>query len=129
MGILGDLWRILSEDLEGPSTFLVRWHLKTFPVEKVYVLLAAGKIQADGVYTRLRPKQVDDFIALHEEVKRSVIEKEGLPPNLAVCLAQAFIENPRRFEFIIPQVDALIERDIEKNILQRRGKNVVRREL
>ena len=129
MGILRDLWRIFSEDLERPSVFLVRWHLKMFPVERVYALFAAGEIQAEGVYARLQPKQVNDFVALHEEVKRSVIEKEGLPPNLAVCLAQAFIENPRRFEFIIPQVDALIERDIEKNILQRRGKNVVRREL
>jgi hypothetical protein len=127
MGILKDLWIILSEDLEGPSAFLVRWHLKTFPVEKVYALFAAGKIQESGVYGRLRLGQVGKFIALHEKVKGILIRKERLPPDLA-CIAEAFTENPRRTHFAINQIDMLIERDLEKGIRRKRGENVVRRE-
>ena len=130
MGIVRDLWKIFSEDLEVPSAFLVRWHLKTFPVEVVYALFAAGQIQAEGVYARLRPGQVNDFLALHESFKQALAKREELPPVLAICLTQALVDNSRRFEFIIPQVDALIKRDIEKNIFRIRGKkNIVRREL
>jgi hypothetical protein len=129
MGIARDLWKILSEDLEVPSAFLVKWHLKTFPVEEVYALFAAGKIQAEGVYARLRPRQVSDFIALHEEVRRALAEEKGFPPSLATCLAEMLTENPRRLAFVVSQVDALIERDLEKNIFRERGtKNIVRRE-
>jgi hypothetical protein len=126
-GILGDLWKIVSEDLEVSSALLVRWHLKTFPVETTYALFAAGKIQAEGVYARLRPGQVKDFIALHEDVKQILTEKEKLSPVLAICLAQALIQNPRRLTFMISQIDALIERDIEKNVFRKRGgKNIVK---
>ena len=127
MEILKDLWIIFSEHL-GPISFQVRWHLKTFSPVKVYTLFVAREIHADGVYDRLRRNQIEPFIAFHERAKEILAENE-FPSALGADLAAIFFENPRQFNFFVAQIDALIERGLlEKGVLQKYGRNFVRRE-
>lgn len=129
--ILSDLFKITRE-VGVFDALLFALHLKNFPVEEIYVLFLTGKIPADTVYLRLRPRQVKDFIELHEQIKRVFQgnDDDDIPPFVVVLLAMEFTKNHRRFPFMLPQVDALIEKDIEKNIFRRKGKrNIINREL
>ncbi len=126
--ILSDLFNIARE-LGIVDATLFALHLKSFSVEETYAMFMTGKIPADGVYARLRLRQVQEFTELHEQVKNGFNGSQGdIPPFVSIFLALEF-SNYRRFPFMLPQVDALIERDIEKNIFRRRGKkNIVRRD-
>jgi hypothetical protein len=125
--ILKDLWAIFSKHL-GPMPFQVRWHLKTFSPEEVYVLFAAKEIYADGVYDRLRQNQIEPFIAFHEGVKEVLAGSEGLPPAFGKDLAEVFFRDPRRFSFAVGQIDVLIERGLlERGVFRKYGKNVIPR--
>ena len=99
-------------------------------VEETYCSFVLGHIPADGVYSFLKPDQVDSFVDLHEQVKAALESGKGeLPPVVTVHLIHLFINNRRRFAFALAQVDALIEKDIEKNVFRSRGtKNIIRRE-
>ena len=109
---------------------LIKLGLKTFSVEEIYASFASGELPADGLYRLLKPKQIADFVALHAKVKDVFEDGVGeFPYLLTIHLSKLLIENPRRLAFIIPQVDALIEKDLEKNIFRRnKKKNIVRQE-
>ncbi len=113
------------------EALLTKLGLRRWPVEEVYCSYVLGEIPADGVYAFLKPDQVDAFIDLHEAAKQVVEGGDQLLPDLVVLhLAELLVKDRARFVFAMGQVDALIERDIEKNIFRRRGeKNVVKREV
>ncbi len=116
--------------LLGVYGLLVKWGWMKQSVAEVYTSFVRGEIPADGVYVFLQASQVDEFISLHQQV-RSVLDGDSdkLPDLVSARLIELFVDNPRRFAVVLNQVDALIERDLEKNIFRRKKKgNVVHRE-
>jgi|SRR3989338_5240095 len=111
--------------------FLLRRGWIKRPVEDIYCSFVLGEISAGKVYSFLQPSQVEDFIKLHQDARAFFNrEKESLPPMVILKFSQLMATNYRRFGIALNQVDALIEQDLEKNILRKKGKrNVVRREL
>jgi hypothetical protein len=110
-------------------------HLKTFPIEQIYGEYLTGDIPADAVYAWLRLKQIDDFINLHERIKRAVdngfeAADDDIPLAMFAYLVGTLQNHPHRLHFALQQLDRIIEADLEKQIYRRLGKkNIIRREI
>jgi hypothetical protein len=112
-------------------TGILMWMgIKMVPMEDSYIALVSGKATADLVYKYMKPNQVQPFIELHQKVKTFVAQEQEetgtLSPEMLFALAQVIVDNPRRLHVALTQIDNLIE-NLEKNILRKRGENVVRR--
>ncbi len=104
--------------------------LKKWPAPLVYCAFIKGNIPASRVYEVLDPNHVEEFILLHEQTKKALEDgKDELPPAVIFSLTHIFLHNRRHLDCALMQVDALIEKDLEKNIFKKKlGKNVVMRE-
>lgn len=108
---------------------LIRLGIISIPYKETYIALALGEATASDVYRFLKKDQVDAFVALHEEVKKLFEGDKSaeVPDEVLVGIAKVMAET-RRFYFFLSQIDAVIERNLEKEIEKKRGRNVVGRE-
>lgn len=87
--------------------------------QRVYCSFILGEITADEVYKLLRSAQKSEFLRLHSEVKSSVEKSDGrLPTEVVFQLGGLLLSNPRRLSCVLVQVDALIDRDVDRNIFK-----------
>ncbi len=108
------------------EALLYKFGFKKFSVEKLYANFLSGELSEDQLHLFLKIHQVKDFTALHERVKKNL--EEGKHDPCLLTLFPTLLKDPRRMHVALCQVDCVIERDLEKGILRRKGKgNVVRR--
>ncbi len=145
MGIVFDLLKI------GWQLFCMKFNLKKYPVWELHNEVMKGQLSESGLYRLLGAAEVTNFTNYHEKVKKLLELLDENPDDKAAHLEkietllaqslelQAFFVangldlaqkvNRQRMWLKLNQIDNMIERDLEKSILRRRGKaNVVRRE-